>query len=108
MFEEVERLRDDLDDAEGREGRSEHTPAKCGVTVLAKTKTVSSYPTVAARYYACETQEVVGTESEGGTATLVTLGDTFYALNLGSAVPPTTTYVICTFVAHRWVFRWDG
>ena len=32
---------------------------------------------------------------------------TLFALNLGTTIPPVGALVLLTFVANRWVFRWD-
>jgi hypothetical protein len=76
--------------------------------LVARTKVIQSYPIVAAAYYGCESQTVIGTEVEGGPATITTDGDTFYALNLGSVVPAQGTPIVTTFIGNRWVFRYDG
>jgi hypothetical protein len=86
-------------------------------TVMARTKVITSYPNVAAAYYGCETQTIAGTPSEGGAATITTNGDTFYALNTGSTIPPQGTPVICsrTNVDYTvsppqpyWTFSYNG
>ena len=41
-------------------------------------------------------------------ATIATDGNTFFALNLGTAIPPQGTPIVATFVGNRWVFRYDG
>ena len=43
--------------------------------LVARTKVVRTYPSVASAYYACETQTVIGAEVEGGTATVSGDGD---------------------------------
>ena len=76
--------------------------------LVARTKVIQSYPNVAAAFYGCESQTITGTEVEGGPATITTDGDTFYALNLGSVVPPQGTPIVATFLGNRWAFRYDG
>ena len=76
--------------------------------LVARTKVLQSYPNLAAAFYGCETQTVTGTEVEGGAATIATDGNTFFALNLGTAIPPQGTPIVATFVGNRWVFRYDG
>ena len=77
-------------------------------TILAKTVTVSSYPTAAASFFGCQPVSVLGAEAEGGPGSLTVITQTFYALNLGSTVPSSGTYVLCTFTGNRWVFRYDS
>jgi len=100
------RLRDaDRDDAATR---SALDPGAGSASLLARTKSLSKYPTAAARFFACTPLTVLGPEVEGGIG-VVTAGEaTFFALNLGSAVPPQGTAVVATFVDGRWVFRHDG
>jgi hypothetical protein len=76
--------------------------------LVAQTKVQSRYPTSAQVFYACSPLMVLGQEVEGGTGTLTAGSATFYALNLGSTVPPVGTSVLTTFVESRWVFRYDG
>jgi hypothetical protein len=94
-----------LADAASRVGR-DFSP---GVpSLVAQTKAISSYPTVAQRFYACSPLTVLGPEVEGGPGTMAAGTSTFHALNLGSAVPPLGANVVVTFVDNRWVFRYDG
>lgn len=84
------------------------TPGPAGsVVVLARTKTVATYPTAANRYYAFQTLAVLGAETEGGAGTLTALGDTFFAYNCGTAIPASGTDHVVAFTGHRWVFRHD-
>jgi hypothetical protein len=76
--------------------------------LVAQTKTLAFYPTSAQQFYACSPLTVLGNEVEGGTGILTNDGATIFALNLGSAVPPSGSNVIATFVDNRWVFRFDG
>ena len=77
-------------------------------SLVARTKAIATYPSSAQRFFACVPQTVLGAEVEGGPATFSPGSATFFALNLGTAVPPTGTYVLTTFVESRWVFRYDG
>lgn len=100
------RLRDDVtntDIASEPDARSGGAPS---FTVL--TKTVGTYPTTAAAYYACQTADVTGVETEGTVGTVTGRGDTLMALNLGTAIPPSGTKILITFVRWRWVFRYDA
>jgi hypothetical protein len=76
--------------------------------IAAQTKTLATYPTGAQSFYACSPLAVLGTEVEGGLGTMSLGSSTFYALNLGSAVPPIGSNILVTFVDNRWVFRYDG
>jgi hypothetical protein len=76
--------------------------------LVAQTRLLSRYPTSAQKFYACSPLSVLGIEVEGGTGNLTAGSSTFFALNLGSAVPPIGTSVIATYVESRWVFRYDG
>jgi len=75
--------------------------------VVAQTKKVSKYPTSAQQFYACSSVTILGLEVEGGAGTTTSGTSTFFALNLGTAVPPLGANVVATFVDSRWVFRYD-
>ena len=77
-------------------------------SLVAQTKAVQSYPTTAQKFFACVPQTVLGKEVEGGAGTLSPDPATFFALNLGTAIPPVGTFILVTFVESRWVFRYDG
>lgn len=83
------------------------SPGSGLVSFVGKTKTVGTYPTAAARYYAIEPEVVTGAETEGASATLTVRSGTVYALNIGTAIPASGTRVLVSFVSHRWVFRYD-
>ena len=107
-FDEAKRLRardaallDDL----SRRGRF---PSFGSPSLVAQTKAISTYPTSPQRFFACVPQTVLGAEVEGGPGTLSPNPATFFALNLGTAVPPVGTNLLATFVESRWVFRYDG
>lgn len=76
--------------------------------MLVQTKTVGTYPTAAGKYYACTVVDPGGAESEGGTGTFGVGTETLFALNSGSAVPPTGTKVIVDPIGGRWVFAYNG
>ena len=79
------------------------------VAVLAETTMVSKYPTAAGVFYACLPVTVDGAETEGAAADFhADLTRTFYALNLGSQVPPRGTLNIAHACGGRWTFRYDG
>jgi hypothetical protein len=79
------------------------------VAVLAQTTSVSAYPTAANVVYACSPVSVDGQETEGAAVSFsVDQSRTFYALNLGSQVPPPGTKLIAHACGGRWTFRYDG
>jgi hypothetical protein len=86
----------------------ERDPSLGMPSLVVRTKTLSHYPTLAQAFYACSPLTVLGIEVEGGSGSLSVATSTLFALNLGSAIPPTGTNVIATFVENRWVFRYDG
>ena len=71
--------------------RADMPPSVGGQPLLVQTKTVTSYPTSAGRYYAVTVVDPDGVEGEGNVATFSVRSVTFYALNIGSAVPPSGT-----------------
>jgi hypothetical protein len=73
------------------------------------TATKTTYPTVAAQYYACHPIWISGNTTEGTAATYHTDTATWvYAVNLGTAIPPSGTKILTHSVGGRWVFRFDG
>lgn len=107
-MDDARRLRDRADSRAAALTRDPRGSLRGAPVLLARTKVHASYPATAAVYYACETQGILGAEAEGGPGVLSTNGDTVYAFNLGSGVPPQGTPVVLTFVGNRWVFRHDG
>ena len=88
--------------------RQDSDPPIGAPTVLACTKVLSRYPTVAQSFFACQPLILLGAESEGGSGAVTEVNTTFLALNLGSTVPPVGTEVLVTFTGSRWVFRYDA
>jgi len=88
--------------------RQDSDPPIGAPTLLACTKVLSSYPTVAQCFFACQPLTLLGAEVEGGSGVVTGVDATFFALNLGSAVPPIGTEVLVTFAGNRWVFRYDA
>jgi hypothetical protein len=76
--------------------------------MIARTVSLGSYPATAGRYFACHPLTILGVEAEGGLGLLTTEDATFFALNLGSTIPPAGTAILVTFVGNRWAFRYDG
>ncbi len=89
-------------------GSRDRDPAFGMPCLVAQTKALATYPTAAQRFYACSPASVLGPEVEGGPGTVAPASATFFALNLGTAIPPVGTNVLATFVDSRWVFRHDG
>lgn len=107
-FDEAKRLRAHIAARNDRLTRFDLAAADGAPCILAQTVAVRSYPGTAASYFGCQPQTILGAEVEGGAATITPDGGTFFALNVGSAVPPVGTLVVATFVGNRWVFRYDG
>jgi hypothetical protein len=77
--------------------------------LVAITTTVATYPTSAGEFFACHPSLLAGAETEGATPTFADDANTVvYALNLGSAIPPSGTRIVCHSVGGRWAFRFDG
>jgi len=77
--------------------------------MLAVTTTVSSYPTSATSFYACNPQFLTGDDTEGATPTFESDSATVvYAYNMGSAIPPNGTKIVIHATGGRWCFRYDG
>ncbi|GAC1463681.1 MAG: hypothetical protein NVSMB9_01420 [Isosphaeraceae bacterium] len=88
--------------------RRDSDPSLSSPSLLAATTNLISYPTKIQCYYACQPLTLLGAEVEGGPGVMSTEYSTFFALNLGSKIPPVGTQVLTTFIASRWVFRYDG
>jgi hypothetical protein len=83
---------------------SHGSAAMCAITT-----TVTTYPTSAGVFYACNPELLSGSESEGATPTFsADTATVVYALNLGMAIPPNGTIVVIHAVGGRWCFRYDG
>lgn len=84
-------------------------PSEGSVCEVVQTVKVGTYPAEPAAFFAVQPLGVDGLEKEGEAASFTPDADrTFYAANLGSAVPPEGTKVIVTSVSGRWTFRFDG
>jgi hypothetical protein len=88
--------------------RSDSDPTLGLITLLASTTTLSRYPTSANCYFACQPLTLLGAEVEGGAGLTSATSAPFFALNIGSTVPPNGTQVVATRVDNRWVFRYDS
>src|ERR1700752_4925590 len=84
-------LADDLKEGE--------TDLLCGAPCLAaRTMVLTSHPTTAQCYYACQPLTVLGSETEGGPGARTASSMMFFALNLGTTIPPIGTQLLVTFV----------
>lgn len=102
-------LRDRQEAANGDLDNSGDGQPDCAAAEFVLTTTVTTYPTTAAAFYACNPCQLNGLEAEGGTATPVPDTTTvFYALNQGTQIPPNGTSLVMHGVGGRWVFRYDG
>ena len=73
------------------------------------TTTVTTYPTTANTFYACNPELLTGSEDEGATPTFTPDTATIiYALNLGTVIPPNGTKLVIHSAGGRWTFRYDG
>jgi hypothetical protein len=78
-------------------------------TMCAITTTVTTYPTTAAAFYACNPELLSGAETEGAPATFTAdTATVVYVLNLGTAIPPVATKIVAHSAGGRWTFRYDG
>jgi len=77
--------------------------------MLVQTKTVGTYPTVAKSFYAVAVVDPGGAEVEGSAGTFGVGSETLFALNAGTAVPPSgTSNIIVDPIGGRWVFVFNG
>jgi hypothetical protein len=106
MADRLELMRLDAESADIDNARSAIASPSGAPSIVARTKAVTTYPTVAARLFACEPLSVLGAEVEGTTATKTLRGGTTYAFNLGASIPPVGSEVLLTYVAYRWVFSY--
>ncbi len=84
-------------------------PSAASNMAVVQTTTVSSYPTSAQAYYAVEPAQLGGTESEGGSVSITPDSmRVFYALNLGSGVPPSGTTLVAHACSGRWCFSYNA
>ena len=78
-------------------------------SLCAITTTVTTYPTSAAEFYACNPELITGSVAEGATPTFTAdTATVLYALNLGTAIPPNGTIIVVHSAGGRWTFRYDG
>jgi hypothetical protein len=88
--------------------RRDADPSLGSPSILARTTTLTVYPSRAQSYFACQPLSLLGVEVEGGAGAVTPQSDPFFALNVGSTSPPVGAQVLTTFVGNRWVFRFDA
>ena len=76
-------------------------------TILGQTFTETTYPVSASRVYAIHPASPGGDEEENAVGSVTAGTGTIYAANLGSAVPPSGSNVVCFAIGSRWAFRYD-
>lgn len=77
-------------------------------SLVVVTTTDGSYPVVAGTWYTVQVTELSGDEKEGGTVSATTpSGTAFYALNLGTAIPPIGTKLVITQLDGIWTFTYN-
>jgi hypothetical protein len=74
--------------------------------LVVKTVTKATYPTAAVAAYAVQLAIPVVVEVEGAVPTFTDITGTFYAINLGTAIPPAGTHLLVELVRGRWVFTY--
>ena len=108
ILDEAKRLRQRDEAVFDDLSRRDRAPSFGSPSLVAQTTTLNAYPKSAQRFYACVPQTLLGAEVEGGPGSFTQEPATFFALNLGTAIPPAGTNILATFVESRWVFRYDG
>jgi hypothetical protein len=103
-------LRDRVEAATDALGRSQGAELFASAAAIVITTVVETYPTSAGVMYAVLEQIVTGSEVEGATPTVTTASGalTFFALNLGTAIPAEGTQLVVHSTGGRWTFRYDG
>jgi len=72
--------------------------------ILCQTKTVGTYPTTAKSFYAVNVIDPDGTEAEGSSGSFSATTGTRFALNGGTQIPPSGTYILCEELNGRLTF----
>ena len=107
-YSDAARLRQSDQVAADERSRTPHPPAAGAPALLVQTTTVTTNPTTAAAFYAVLPVAAAGTQTEGAAGSYAAGTAAFYALNLGTGIPPSGTRLVATSVSHRWVFRYDS
>jgi hypothetical protein len=106
-YTEAARIRQMDSDAAAERSRVSSPPTAGAASLLGQTVAVSTYPTTAAVYYGITPVGALGTQTEGSAGTFTPGTATFFALNLGTEIPPVGTLILLTLAGNRWVFRYD-
>jgi hypothetical protein len=91
--------------------RAESPPGSGAESILVKTIAVGTYPTTAKAMYAVVGLKADCDAAEGSTPTFTAAPDAlkFFALNVGTTVPPAGTQpILCDLIDGIWCFRHDG
>ena len=107
-LDEAERLRAAAAEDRAARAREEVGAAEGAPALAARTVTIAKYPTTAKVFYGVVATTLLGAEVEGGAGQITPGTGQFFALNLGTAVPPSGTDIVIVYVPSRWVFRYDG
>lgn len=100
------RLRLDDEALAAEQTRTAQPGGQCCPCLIVETATQTTYPTAAGKFFHCKIVSVLGTETEGASATYGVSTNTIKVYNLGSSIPPSGTKVLAFFVPYRWVFRY--
>ena len=95
-------------DLEAYGDRTNISPNDCDVSVVGTTDVLEAYPTTANSVYYIKTAQIDADATEGSVAALTLDSGVLFAINLGTAIPPTGTAVIVSLLGGRWAFRYDG
>ncbi len=85
-----------------RTANEEPAPA---AAILARTVTVTTYPTTAGKVIACQALTISVTEVEGAAPTLTLVPGVFYSVHIGTNLPPVGSDVLLEMVDGLWVLR---
>lgn len=79
-----------------------------GAARVAVTVSLGAYPAGSGsmRMFALHALDVTGAETEGASGVEAEDDTPFFALNVGSGLPPVGTRVIAVQVPHLWAFRY--
>jgi hypothetical protein len=86
--------------------RSPQADVGANAARTAQTVTVATYPTVAHAVYAVKGTTVDVPETEGAIPVFTQVAGVFYAVNLGTAIPPVGANILVTRQGGRWTFTY--
>ena len=106
---ELRVLRERQTDASAALDRADNNQAYGSAAMCCITTTVTTYPTTAGAFYACNPELLTGTEGENLAATFTPDTNTIvYVYNLGAAVIPVGTKIVAHSGSGRLATRYDG